>query len=285
MRAFSHGTGLAAMKMNIRILPLFLFLLVTILFGNQAVAETTPKKISTSELPIASEFQPNIGVHYYDLMLDGVVVGKATISVRDDNDLYAIEVRAKTRRSISALYKVRYKGEVTVQPYPLKPVAASIEEQTGRKGKQVAIDFQEENKVEVTETRLKKGKTVNTQDYFFESESFILDPFSTLFLVQSLDWDVGMAEVFEIVTGKRHYELRLNCDRETTLEIGGESRDVWVISPRAVSISGKDKQPKMTSYEVFLSQDSAREILLISGKIKMGRVEAKKRKFELFPEG
>ena len=272
------------MKINIRTLPLFLTLFVSVLFGNHGVAQTTPKKISTSELSIASEFQPNIGVHYYDVLLDGVQIGKATISVKEDKGLYTIEVRAKTRSSISALYKVRYKGEVTVQPYPLKPVAASIEEQTGRKGKQIAIDFQQENKVDVTETRLKKGKTVNTQDYFFESESFILDPFSTLFLVQSLDWDVGMAEVFEIVTGKRHYELKLNCDREATLEIGGKSRDVWVISPRAVSISGKDKKPKMTSYEVFLSQDSAREILLISGKIKMGRVEARKRKFELFPE-
>ena len=137
----------------------------------------------------------------------------------------------------------------------------------------------------MTETRLKRGEKVNTQDYFFESESFILDPFSTLFLVQSLDWHVGMAEVFEIVTGKRHYELRLNCDRETTLQIAGEPRDAWVINPRAVKVSDKNEKPRMTSYEIFLSQERTREILLISGKSKVGRVEVRKRKFEPFAEG
>ncbi len=272
------------MTMINRIFSLLFFLIVPIFAGRYVLADTTPKKISTAELPIASEFQPKLGVHYYDVLLDSVQVGKATISVKKDKELYSIEVKAKTRKSISALYKVKYKGEVTVHPYPLKPVAASIEEQTGRKGKEIAIDFQEENKVEVRETRLKKGKRVSSQDYLFESESFILDPFSTLFLVQSLDWSVGMAEVFEIVTGKRHYELRLNCDRETSLDFGGESWEAWVINPRAVRIDGKDQEPKMTGYEVFLSQDIAREILLISGKTKVGRVEVRKRKFEPFPE-
>lgn len=241
------------------------------------------KKVTTSELDVDPEFQPLSGVYYYDLFLNALRVGKATITVKKEGDLYGIQVKAKTRKAVQSLFKVRYKGEVRMQPQPIRPIAADIESQSGEKKKEVSIRFPETNRIAITETKSNQGKTTKSSEYVLESETFLLDPFSTIFLVRSLDWHVGMAEVFDIFTGKRQYELRLLCQSVANLKLGGVMRDVWVIQPEIVTLTHLRKT-KLSNYSIYLSKDEQKDILMISGEPKLGRMVAKMRKFSKLPD-
>lgn len=248
-----------------------------------AVIAEREKKVSTSQLQVDPEFQPLSGVYYYDLFLNAVRVGKATISVEKDQDLYTIGVRGKTRKAIRTLFKVRYKGEVQMEASPLKPIAADIESQAGERKKEISIRFPQANRMEIRETKTKEGKTTKLHEYVLESDNFVLDPFSTIFLVRSLDWHVGMAEVFDIFTGTRQYELRLLCKSVENIEIEDSLRTAWVIQPEITTLTSP-REKKLEKYSLYLSKDEQRDILMISGEPKIGNITVKMRKFNRLPD-
>lgn len=240
------------------------------------------RKTSTRQLQLLDEFHPQPGVYYYDVFLGNVRLGKVTIRTEKKGDFYEIEVKGKTRKAISSLYKIRYRGEVLISSTPVKPQSANIEQQSGKRKKEVSVAFPRENLIEVTEQQSGQGEENNTTEYSIESTSFILDPFSTLFLVRAMDWELGMMEIFDVFSGRKQYELRLACTGETTMEYEGIKRDVWVIIPQATP-PDKPEEQKLADYEILLSQDDKREVLVINGKTKVGRLTAQLRKFTPLP--
>ena len=240
------------------------------------------RKEFTSELPIDNGFLPYLGTHYYDVFLQDVLIGRATVEVQKTDGEYQIKVNAKTRSVLNSLYKVRYRGEVSFLTDPLKPINASILEQTGSKSKHMAIEFDQSDKVSVVEIEQKGKKPATRKMQNFESDGFILDPFSTVYLIRSIDWRAGLTEIFDVVTGNKQYELRLICKGISTLNINEETRDAWVITPQIKRV-GKESDPKdpaASLWEIYVSRDEMREILKISGNPKIGRVVAQMRKFE-----
>ena len=247
-----------------------------------AAAAEPGKKVSTSELSVYPEFSPLTGVYYYDLFVNSIRIGKATIAVTRENDLYGLELKAKTRNAVHAVFNVRYRGEVQMEANPLQPITADIESESGEKRKEISIRFPQSNRMEITEKKL-RGEVVRQKDYSLESQTFVLDPFSAIFLVRSLDWHVGMAEVFDIFTGKRQYELRLLCTGEETIEIEGVEREAWVIRPEIVTLT-YPRETKLEEYSLYLSKDEQNDILMISGEQKIGNMVAKIRKFTRLPD-
>ncbi len=245
-----------------------------------AYAQST-KKQSSDQLTTDPEFNPRQGTYYYDVFWQKVKVGKATITIMKEDDLYKIIVSGKTKSKVSMFYKARYRGEVQMEPDPLKPIQANITEQAGRKKKHTQIRFPQEGMVESTEVE-SIGDKKKTEERTFSSETFILDPFSTVFLVRHLDWHVGMAEVFDIFTGKKHYEVKLLCDSIATLEIDGKKREAWVIIPYISSLDGPEKKTK-SEFKVYLSKDARKKILKIEGAPRIGKIVALVRKFEPLP--
>ncbi|WP_163337455.1 DUF3108 domain-containing protein [Desulfopila sp. IMCC35008] len=237
---------------------------------------------STADLSLLPEFQPEPGVYYYDVFINGMRVGKVTIKTVPDGDTYTIEVKGKTRKAISSLYKVQYKGEVKMQPDPIRPLSATIKQRSGTKIRDVSMMFPSEKKVIVSQQDLKAGEESTVKEYSLESDSFILDPFSTLFLVRALDWEVGMAEIFHVFTGKKTYELKLLCNETSRLATDGVKRDVWVIRPQVTTLT-EPFETRLAGYEVLLSRDERREILMIKGKANVGKLVARMRKFTPLP--
>lgn len=246
------------------------------------VLAQSPPKSSTAELSLLPEFRPEPGVYYYDVFINRMRVGKVTIKTVHDDDMYTVEVKGKTRNAISSLYKVQYKGEVKMHPDPIKPLSATIEQRSGTKSRDVSMVFPSENKINVSQQDLKTGEQSTMKEYSLESDTFILDPFSTLFLVRVLDWEVGMAEIFRIFTGKKQYELKLLCKETSRLITDDVEREVWVIQPQVTTLT-EPYETKLADYEVLLSKDELREILMIKGKANVGKLVARMRKFTPLP--
>lgn len=250
-----------------------------------AIAESLPddsfsptRKATSAELDFDDEFEPALGTYYYDVFLKRAKLGRATIKVDRKGDEYVVAVTARTRGVMKYLYKVKYKGEVTVTKDPLQPSSAFIEERTGNKKKTIQAEFPKPNTVTTIEKESKAGGPTAQKEKEFVSETFILDPFSTVFLIRSLDWQVGTAEVFDIFTGNKQYELQLFCKGETVLNVDGVARNAWEIVPQTRSLQ-KPHKIKMSGFVVYLSQDERREILKITGEPKIGRIVANLRKF------
>lgn len=258
---------------------LFFILLLSSVWINWCQAETgILRKETSAELQADPEFKPESGTHFYDVYWKDVRVGKATITVKQDNELYQVIVRASTSSKINMFYKFRYKGEVEMESYPLKPLQTSIVEQAGRKTKEMQIEFLQEDRAEAVEVKSVDGETRTITKRSATSETFLLDPFSIVFLVRHLDWHVGMAELFDVFTGKKTYELTLICESVKTKYIGRNPRDAWVITPytRELDSPGADVKSDL---KVYVSKDEKKEILKIEGAPKIGRVEARIRKF------
>lgn len=241
--------------------------------------KSTIRKQSSEDLLVDEQFHPHSGTYFYDVFLGGMRIGKATITSQQRDGLYSIAVTAKTRKVLQSLYRVRYRGEVQMTTDPIRPRSAIIEEKTGSKNKKFIARFPEPDRVTSVQIENTEGQRVKHEENEFISESFILDPFSTVFLIRSLKWKVGDVEIFDVFTGKKQYELHLICRRETKIEFNEELRPVWEIVPKTFTLSHPRKE-KLSHFSVYLSKDNKREILKITGDPSIGRVVARMRKFE-----
>lgn len=269
----------------------FVFLILTFL-PPVTSASTVPdditlpdieRKTSSKELLLSPEFHPHQGTSYFDVFLGNMKLGKATIEVSREGEEYQIKVAAKTRNFITKLYKVKYRGEVKMLSDPVLPKHAAIVEQTGKRIKSFDIQFPSPNQVDVFQKDTGGGEPTTTKEKSFTSDSFVLDPFSVVYLIRSLEWKKGTAETFDVFTGKKQYELILYCSGETTLTVGKEQRKAWLIHPRTRTLD-KERKLALSRWTVYLSQDSRRQILQITGHPSIGKITARMRKFENLPE-
>ena len=266
--------------MNYHLELIFFILLTGLIYttGWGMVPENVARKPDSSQLPVDLEFRPELGTYFYDIFWKGARVGKAAITIDKDDDLYKIGVHADSNSKVSMLYKFRYKGEVEVEPYPLKPVKAKVTEKAGRKEKKIEFSFPEDDRVEAVEVKSVGGKKRSVTEKRATSTSFIVDPFSVVFLVRHLDWHIGMAEVFDVFTGKKKYQLTLYCKSVVTKTVGDAARQAWEIIPEMIDFT-KPEEKKRAEFRIFLSKDEKKEILKIEGAPRIGRVEATIRKF------
>ena len=241
--------------------------------------QVTERKATSGELDILKEFDPTPGTYYYDVFLKGTKLGRASIAVDRNGDEYVVAVKARTRGILKHLYKIKYKGEVAVTRNPLQPQTAKIIEQTGSKKKTINAEFESHNRIVVKEEESKGNNPPKFKTKEYESESFILDPFSIVFLIRSLDWQVGTSEVFDLFTGAKQYEIHLRCKEETVLTVDGVVRPCWVIVPETRTLK-TPQEVKMSGFKIYLSQDERKEILKITGDPKIGRIVANLRKFQ-----
>ncbi len=260
------------------LLPLLFLMLLYVPFA-KSEAEEQSRKENSGNLPLDVEFHPEPGTYHYDVFWRKMRVGKAAIIIERDGEYYRVIVSGKTNKKISMFYKAKYRGEVKVKPRPLVPVKAEIREQTGKKSKTINIDFPDTDRVEAIEVKKETGKESRVTKREFMSETFVLDPFSTVFLIRQLDWEVGMAEVFDLFTGKKQYELMLLCNSVVKVPMGKATREAWLILPRLRSLDGEERE-RDNSFKVYLSKDERKEVLKIEGVPKIGRVEARMKKFQ-----
>ena len=237
-----------------------------------------------SALSIDPEFQPELGTYHYEVTWQKVIVGYAQVTVGKEEDLHKITVHAETSKKLDRVYKVRYTGESLIGTDPISPVETRIHEKVKSKKKQTTIEFYDDGTIKSVESRSRKKKPDRIKYEEINTDRFTLDPFSAACLVRRLDWEEGVAEVFDVFTGKDQYELQLQCIDRTVIDMSGEKRDVWVIVPDITKLSGEedeeDYEIKQSNVKIYLSADERKELLRIEGYPKIGRVRAQMSKFE-----
>jgi len=231
-------------------------------------------KESSSEFELDPHYHPAFGTYHYDIFWRRVMVGTAKITFSEENGLYQLIVKAETNRKINLFYTFKYRGEVEMEGDPLKPLQAKVSEKSGSRVKDTQIDFINDDKAEAVQTESVRGEVRKIRKRSAESDTFLLDPFSVVFLVRHLDWHVGMAEVFDIFTGRKKYELKLFCDGVKEVAAGEEKRMAWIIRPETRDPLKPGKKPK-SEFKLYLSRDEKKEILKIEGAPKVGRVVAR----------
>jgi len=232
---------------------------------------------ATARFALAEDFSPLAGASSYDVFLNGVLLGKATLEVKKAGDDFILEAVARIRSIVSSLYTVRYRGHAVMSPRPVQPTEAVIEEHKGSKLKTFLFKFPEPNRASAVQIEARPGKTPTLTHNEFSSESFVLDPFSTVFLIRSLDWRVGDVQIFDILTGKKQYEMQLTCRSETMLDVDGLLLPVWEIELQTRSHEAPRKI-KLSGFVIYLAKDSRREILKVTGKYKIGRIVVDRQK-------
>ena len=260
-------------------------LIAGLLYQSFAVAESvsggesSERKATSAELAFVEGFEPTPGTYHYDVFLKGAKLGRATIAVDRTGDEYTVAVTARTRGILKHLYKVKYRGEVKVTREPLVPTSAVITERTGDKKKIIQAEFPSPDKIIAVEQESRGGGPTTEKTKEYDSESFILDPFSTVYLIRSLEWEIGTDEVFDVFTGNKQYEINLLCTEESVVTVDGVPRNSWVIVPETRTIT-KPQKVKLSGFSIYLSKDDRREILKIVGNPKVGRIVANLRKFQ-----
>ena len=230
-----------------------------------------------ARLAIDEDFNPLAGAYSYDLFLNGVRLGKASLEVKKTGDDFILKVAARTRSVFNSVY--RYRGHAVMSPKPVQPSEAVIEEKKGSKTKTFLLKFPEPNRASAVQIEAGPGKEPKQTHQEFSSESFVLDPFSTVFLIRSLDWRVGDVQVFDILTGKKQYELQLTCRGDTVLDVSGQQREAWEIVAQTRSLE-PPRKIKLSGFVISLAKDSHREILKVTGRHKIGRIVVDMRKIE-----
>ncbi|MEN8141137.1 MAG: DUF3108 domain-containing protein [Thermodesulfobacteriota bacterium] len=237
-----------------------------------SASPATPRVVPPQELD--SGFQPELGTYAYDVLLAGVQVGEAYVTIAKDDEYYQITVQAQTNRAINLVYNLRYLGQARVIKDPFTPVTAEIKERSGRRKKDVAIDFQNGSGVKTTSVVKKGRRKAEVAQQEYSPEAFGLDPFSAVCLIRRLEWEPGLAVEFHVFTGNRDYVMRFTCQEAVDLMVAGRKRQAWVIIPRRLD---KAEGKRM---RVFVSRDGNKEILKIVGHARVGDVTARLHDFQ-----
>ena len=244
----------------------------------QEYATEKSKKQTLAELNRFSDFAPELGDYRYNVLIDKLKIGSLQIELGREDEKYHIHLEAKAPALLNSIFNFRYVGRSVLKENSMEPARASVEQQSGKKRKNISIDFPRPNRVDVVEKKKRDENPLKQFAYSLESPTFVVDPFSALFLVQSLAWQQGNTEIFDIFTGSRQYELQLYCSGKQTIESIGIEEEVWVIEPRLVMLTAPFTT-KLSDYEIFLSTDPDRTVMGINGTSKYGNVSVELAEF------
>ena len=243
-------------------------------------------------LEVDPSFEPQLGTYHYKVSWRGIGVGDAEVILGKEGDMHTIEMRAGTGRKLDMLYKVRYRGKAIMESDSFKSVEAHMVARVKDRQRHTRLDFQEDGDVDFTLTKSKDGEDrEKIETATVETVGFALDPLSAACLVRRLDWEVGKDAVFEVVTGKSHYEMHLTCTRSERVKVNGKKRRAWVIVPVLRKLDtddeGKRKEHEdnvnKSSIKIYVAQDESKDVLKIVGHHKVGNIKAQMEKFRPAP--
>jgi len=222
-----------------------------------------------------TRFQPRLGTYHYCFEFNNMGIGNASICLKQDGELYKMEVNARTNETIDYIYKIRYQGQNLTDPRKLIPIETRIWQKVKSTIKEMFIIFHDDGTIDTSEKKIKRGRTARDETRQVHMPVFTADPFSATYLARGFDWKKGAEHVFEVYTGKDRYELTLKCTERTEIEIQEEKRDVWVIVPAVKKLSCEGdhaevekKQPP--DVKVYLSADEMKDVLKVEANHTLG---------------
>ena len=224
------------------------------------------------------EFAPGLGTYHYVFGWKVADVGKASVTVEKEDGHYRVQAAGRSRKVIDSLYRMRYHGHAKINAEELTPVEATIHERKRKKERDMTMDFQEDGDVESLVVKYKNGKEYKRNTLKLGSGEFPLDPFTATLLGRSLKWESGKSEVFEVLTGKSSFLVKLNCVGTETIKQNKVKREVWKLVPCVKDLDEPEKDLKLGNTTIYLTTDT-RDVILIENKSKLGNIRVKLDRF------
>ncbi|MBW2244059.1 MAG: DUF3108 domain-containing protein [Deltaproteobacteria bacterium] len=230
-----------------------------------------------------AEFDPPLGVYHYSLEWANSVVARADLRVSLDDDVYRVEVEGQTEGIARRLYQVRYRGEAAIDAEDMSAIESVIVRDRDGRIRETRTFFRPGEPVIVEETRRRPDKPTRQSVSEVEAGSGALDPFSLLFMARVVDWDVGVAERFEVVSGDDLWMVDLNCVDRVAIEVAGGEREAWIVIPTAEKVGEESDRPFVYEVALFVSADSARDVLKVRTRTRVGTARLRLERFSPEP--
>ena len=119
----------------------------------------------------------------------------------------------------------------------------------------------------------KRGKI--EKNVKFKTNNLTLDPFSLVFFARSLDWEKGATRVFDTYNGNNRYLITFTAVDKVKMDVNGQKKDVWVISPKVKKLVVKNPKKKLREAKIYITADESRDLLLIESEVFVGSLKTK----------
>ncbi len=261
-----------------------LYALASLFMGMFIVTAVLAEEISASEVRVSTpeyrvdmkEFSPPLGTYTFTVGWQGIPAATVTLSVAQDNGNLRVIAAANTYSGIDILYRLRYRAEALLSGKDLRPLKTVISQQENSKFKTAQISF-EPNGV-IQSVRATAGKPAEVLN--FTSDNFTLDPFAAAFLARASTWTKGQTRQFDTFNGKTRYLISLTAIDKETIDVAGEKRECWVISPKVVNLNKPDTAKKLREAKIYLTNDDRREVVRLESSVFIGSVTTELDSFE-----
>lgn len=258
-----------------KVLAVVLFMVgLVIMPTSNAIAMTDATGLKPPR-PDDAGFKPMLGTYSYKVDFNNMRIGTIDLTIERENDLYKIQVFAKTINMFDRLYKIRYRGSAVIDSDPFSPVKTKVQQQVKTRERAMTTTFEPGGTIRTLEKKTDDGE-VEYETKSIQPDRFMLDPFSATYLVRGFDWKVGVEKVFDVFPGKSQYELKLRCENQVMLDMGGVQRPAWVIIPRAINLDPEKqaeaaKKPS-ANLKIYLSADEQKDVLKIEASHMLGNL-------------
>jgi hypothetical protein len=232
-------------------------------------------------LPSFDNFDLQEGTYTYVISWQGIPAAEASVSVSAQGPAgvgsqILVVNTAETFRPIDLLYKLRFRAETLMNRATFVPDIYSVQQKENSRVKDLRVNFSEDGQISAVRVQHDKREMKRVR---FVSQNDTLDPVSAAFLARSQPWRIGESRSFDVFNGKSRYVIHLTAKERTSIEAGGRIRPAIMIVPKVENLVNPNQSKKLREARIYLSDDRAREILLIESEVFIGTVRTRLKSF------
>lgn len=194
--------------------------------------------------------------------------------VVDGAALYRVISRARSRRLVDLVYKVRNHYETHIHPGDGLTRKYVFNMREGGKRRRRVLVF-DQNGLTVDRIVTKKGQT---QSQVYEIPEETHDNLSALYALRNLDLVVGETVALRVFEGKKNWELEVDILAEEEIKVRAGTFKTWKIHPK-LKFEGMFR--RTGELIVWVTHDEYRIPILMKSKVRVGHIDAELKSYTL----
>ncbi len=252
-----------------RVLFTSLFILLNLSIARSEYINPSDIKIKTENyVPEKVNFKD--GTYKYKISWQGIPVATANIDVKNDNDTYKVNAKAKTKKWLSVFYKLKFDGDSEFDSKKLEPRKFNYRQIEKSKKKVKNIEFNPDGTIYTKS--YKNGR--EQQAIKFNSGNQTLDPITAAFLARSLPISEGAEKSFDVFTGKHRYLIIFNVGRKEKIRVNNKDYLCYKVTPKIKKLTDTEGEKKFNSASIWITADEKREIVKLESSVFVGSIKA-----------
>jgi len=223
------------------------------------------------------------GSYDYQVSWQGIPVGSAMVRVaiiyRDGKKMLDVEATARSSKVLSLFYDLHHRSESIFSARELKPVEFVSEQTENSKFTNLKINFSADGLIRAKITKGNVNGQGKSEEVSFKSENATFDPISAAFVALSLPVDSAEDLSFDVFNGKDRYLISFHVVGREKIKVAGKDYDAFKIKPLVTKLTDTEGEKRLRKVYLWVSADSAREVLKLESEVRIGSVSAKLLRF------